>query len=89
MVPPSLADASRLVSGSPSPIAHAFFNLVFLHWFFCQVGLSEPVCEPFKSRFTVPYRSTRPGFWGLVSSVQYLRVREPNVELESLVPQGK
>ena len=39
LVPTSLADASRLGSGSPSPVVHVLFTLVFLHWFLCYLSL--------------------------------------------------
>ena len=48
---PSPADASRLVSGSPSPRSRAFFKYsVFILVF----GQSESTCKPFKSRFPSP-----------------------------------
>ena len=39
LIPPSLADSSRSVSGFCSPQVHVIFNLVFLYWLRVQVSL--------------------------------------------------
>ena len=54
LVPASPADASRLVSRTPSPMIHVLFN-----WCLCPVGQlvfgsGGSACEPFKSGFLIP-----------------------------------
>ena len=54
LIPSFPADASRLVSGSPSPMAHMLLNLVFLSYFWDWVNFAH---DPFKSGFSIPYSS--------------------------------
>ena len=51
LVPASLEDALRLVSGSPSPMVHVFFNLVFLCWFLDKLSLCV---GPLRAGFPFP-----------------------------------
>lgn len=45
LIPASLADSSRLVSGFCSPQVHVIFNLVFLYWLKVQVSLRVSLFE--------------------------------------------
>ena len=54
LIPASLADLLRLVSGFPSPEVHELFNLVFFPLVF---RLSEPAHESSKNRFYIHFCS--------------------------------
>lgn len=72
-------------------MVYTIFNMVFLHWFPCQVRLCGSLEKKgfislhfYHFPGCIPYCSSNTSVWGLICPVHNLRVKMPYVELELL-----